>query len=120
MKVDTSNLPDVVTWFSLVAGGLCVLVGLWVAFDEAGRRKEVANEVKDAVKKAVAEVKKDQKTEEDLTAQGAIGDTLESLAKLATALKDLDIGTRILFVGLALFAIAGIAAGVDSVATAVA
>jgi hypothetical protein len=113
-----SDLATAVTWFSLVAGSICLAVGLVVAIIEALRHREVSKEAKDAVQAAVSKAKQTP-SGEDLAAQGAIGDTMESLAKLATALKDLDVGTRILVLGVALYAIAGIAAGLDSVAAAV-
>jgi hypothetical protein len=112
-----SDLAAAVTWFSLVAGSICLAVGLVVAIVETLRHREVSKEAKDAVQAAVATAKEGKA--ETLAAQGAIGDTMESLAKLATALKDLDVGTRILVLGVALYAIAGIAAGLDSVAAAV-
>ena len=113
-----SDLATAVTWFSLVAGSICLGVGLVVAIIEALRHREVSKEAKNAVQAAVSKATQTP-SGEDLAAQGAIGDTMESLAKLATALKDLDIGTRILVLGVALYAIAGVAAGLDSVAAAV-
>lgn len=114
-----SDLSTAVTWFSLIAGSICLAVGLCVAVVETLRHREVSKEATTAARAAVAKASQQAGAADDLAAQGAIGDTLESLAKLATALKDLDVGSRIIVLGVALYAIAGVAAGVDAVAAAV-
>jgi predicted histidine transporter YuiF (NhaC family) len=118
--VDVSNLPKIVMWFCLIMGTAILIVGLVIAIIETYRYKAVADSAKKVVDKAVTAAEKDEKTDADFTEQGAVSDTLESVAKLATSLKDLDVGTRLLVLGVALFAIAGIAAGLDSIASAIA
>jgi hypothetical protein len=114
-----SDLSTVVMWFSLIAGSICLAVGLFVAIFETLRHREVSKEAKKAAEAAVTKAGQQTGEAGPLAAQGAIGDTMESLAKLAAALKDLDVGTRILVLGVALYAIAGIAAGLDAIASAV-
>lgn len=111
----TSELSQTVMWFSLVVGTLCVLVGLILTLIDAKRNATVAGDAAKAAKKAAEKVELGSTTETELAAQGAIGDTLESLSKLASSLKDLDIGTRVLVLGVAFYAIAGIAAGLDAI-----
>lgn len=118
--MDVSSLPEKVVWVSLVLGSVCILVGLVVAVLETIRYKIIADKAEEAATAAVTKAKAGVVTDQSVQEQGAIGDTLESLAKLATSLKDLDIGTRVLVLGVALVAIAGVAAGVDAIATAIA
>jgi len=94
---------------------VCILVGLIVALIYAGKTKGIANQAATMAKSASTKADAGLQSDEALAEQGAIGDAMESVAKLATSLKDLDVGTRILVVGLALYAVAGIAAGLDAI-----
>jgi hypothetical protein len=114
-----SNLPDIVTWFSLIAGTITLIAGATIAFIETLRRKEVADKAKQAADDAIAKAGQEQ-NDQTVKEQGALSDALDSVAKLATSLKDLDTGTRVMVLGIALYAIAGVAAGLDAVAAAVA
>ena len=112
---NASDLTETVMWFSLTVGSLCALIGLVVTLLDIARNRGVGKTAAAAVAKAEEKVSTGSTASEDLAAQGAIGDTMESLAKLASSLKDLDIGTRVLMVALAFYAIAGVAAGLDAI-----
>jgi hypothetical protein len=116
--MNAMDLPEITMWWSLSAGTLFLFIGLGMAIVQADRNNAVADRAKAAAEHAVATAAKTGKTPEELREQGAIGDTLESVAKLATALKDLDIATRVLVLGVALLAIGALAAGIDSIAAA--
>jgi hypothetical protein len=55
-----------------------------------------------------------------LVEQGALSDALDSVSGLASALKGLDAGTRVLVLAVAFLSVAAVAAGVDSLAVAIA
>ncbi|OLB78080.1 MAG: hypothetical protein AUI14_13985 [Actinobacteria bacterium 13_2_20CM_2_71_6] len=97
-----------------ISGIICLIAGIvFLILDYAAKASTLS-----AAKSAAAKL--DEKVGEgDLTEQGAVGDVLDSVANLAKALKDLDTGTRVLVLSVAFLAVAAVAAGVGSVASAV-
>ena len=59
-------------------------------------------------------------SEGTLTEQGAVTDAIDSVAKLATAIKDLRASSQLFVLSIAFLAVAAVAAGTDAVASAVA
>lgn len=101
----------VIVLASLAAG----LVSLGVALILALRDSEVRKQAKDAVK-ALAQKTTDA---DDLAEQAGLSGALEAVAKLAAALKDLDRVGQFLTASIGFFAVAGVAAGLDSVGDAI-
>lgn len=115
---DVSELTAVVAYVSLIGGTLCIVGGVWAAWKPSAAAQELAGKAKTAV--AATATSLGPKTDEELKAQGAINDTIESMAKLASSLKDLDVGSRFAVLGVTLYAIAAVAAGLDAVAQGIA
>jgi hypothetical protein len=93
------NLTMAIGWVSLVLGAAFLVAGLVMAW----RHKDAT----------VPTVKK------GLQEQGAVDDAIGKAADFAKALKDLDLGSRLMVVGVWLIAVAAIAAGLNEVADSV-
>lgn len=112
------DMTTVVGWASLLAGILCLLMALYLAFTSQDEREAVKKAVEEAAKKAEGATKQKDGTFEQQA--GAISTSLEAVATLAASLKDLDRVAQLLTVSLGFFAIAAVAAGLEGVAKAVA
>jgi hypothetical protein len=119
MKVESevSDLTPVVMWFGLAAGTICLLVGGFVAIVMALKQHAVVKEAEKAVQTAVS---KSTATDVDgIKQQSQASSVIEAVAKLATSMKDLDVGTRIMLLSVVFYAIASIAAGMDAIGTGI-
>lgn len=105
---------DAVGWASLAAGVGCLLVALLLGIatsDDRKATKEAAQTVAEKTKEAAGD--QEGKFQEQA---GSLSTTLDSVAALATALKDLDRVAQLLSVALGFFGIAGVVAGLEQVA----
>jgi hypothetical protein len=109
--VDNNDLTAFVTYSTAAAGFLCLVIGLLLLGTEAYLKVKTAKQGKAHVDQALAA---------GVLPGGAVSDVLDSVAKLAAALKDLTAGTQALVVSVAFFAVSGVAAGAGAVAAAVA
>lgn len=112
-----SDLTEVVCYTSLIIGAVAMLGGVYSAIQTQKAANAVAKKAK-AVADAVTTTPAGDAA--GLSAQGSVNSTLESMAKLATSMKDLDVGSRFGVLGVTLYAIAAVAAGLDAVAQAIA
>ena len=94
------ELTSAIGWTCLVLGAVCIVVGIWVAIIH--RKQEVP-----VAKPAT------------VGDHGAINDAIKNTADFAKALKDLDLGGRLLTVGVLLIAVAAITVGLDNVTQAI-
>ncbi len=115
---DVSELTPIVMWFGLGAGTVCLLVGGFVAIVMALKQNEVVKQAKTAVSTAVTH--SGQTDDDGLRAQSQASNVIEAVAKLATSMKDLDIGTRIMLLSVVFYGIASIAAGLDAIGSGIA
>jgi len=115
---EVSDLTPIVMWFCLGAGSICLLVGGFVAIVMALKQVEVAKEAETVLKAAVTNP--DEADVEGVRAQSQASNVIESVAKLATSMKDLDVGTRILLLSVVFYGIASIAAGLDALGNGIA
>lgn len=114
---DVSDLTPVVMWFGLGAGTLCLVVGGVVAIIMAMKQNEVVNKATEAVATAVD---KSTATDADgIKQHSQASNVIESVAKLATSMKDLDVGTRIMLLSVVFYGIASIAAGLDAIGSGI-
>src|SRR4051794_4041025 len=97
-----------------IAGFVCFVVGIIAVIIDI----VYTNQTKTQAKKA-AEHAKTKINTGDLQEQDKVSDAINSVANLAKAMKDLDVGNRVLVIALAFFAVAAVTAGVDSIANAV-
>ncbi len=115
---DVSDLTPVVMWFCLIAGSICFLAGGIVAILVAIKQRSIVDEAEKAVKSAVAS--HDKVGQDGIKQQSQASNIIDSVAKLAVSMKDLDVGTRILLVGVVLYGIASVAAGLDAIGSGIA
>lgn len=111
------NLSNVVGWSSLAAGIACLVIALILAMRDEGERKKAKEAVKAAADKTTASTKDDATFKQQA---GPLSTTLDSVGKLAAALKDLDRVAQLLSVSIGFFGVAAVAAGLESVANAIA
>jgi len=109
----TDDVVVLVSWASVVAGVVCIIIGIVYAFIEFGTERTArtaaqrgADSAKDKVARGFGE-------------QADLAPSFEALSKLATALKDLDKSGRFFVLALGFFAVAGVSSGVGAVADAV-
>jgi hypothetical protein len=114
-KPSIDSLTSLVTYCATAAALLCLVAGLIMTVVGFIHRYRLAEK---AVTTIGSKESKDQ--EGGLVEQGALSDALDSVSSLASALKGLDEGTRVLVLAVAFLSVAAVAAGVDSVAVAVA
>lgn len=114
-KPPIDSLTSLVTYCAVVAASLCLVAGLIMTVVGYIHRSRLAERAVTAIDSQQA---KDQ--EGGLVEQGALSDALDSVSSLASALKGLDAGTRVLVLAVAFLAVAAVTAGVDSVAVAIA
>lgn len=96
------DLSQAIGWVCLVLGAIAILAGVAVALKYMNVKPP---------EKPAAEVVGDH---------GAVVDVIGKTTEFAKALKDLDSSGRLLTVGVLLIAIAGVVAGLDNVADAIA
>lgn len=112
------TLADVIGWTSLVAGLGCLVIALILAVKTSAEVASVKTAAKKVADKTTAAAEKNDETFQKQA--GALSTGLEAVAKLAAALKDLDRVAQLLTVSLGFFSIAGVVAGLEQVATAIA
>lgn len=108
-----NDLARLMTYSSLAVGALLVIVGvILLAMEQASAQGKAKKALSNAARAAEA-ASKDAGT---LAEQAdSLGGAFEGLSKLAAALKDLDVSTRLIVLGLGFFAVAGLSAGLDAV-----
>lgn len=94
------TLTSAIGWTCLALGALSVAVGIWLAIIHRNQKVPVA-------------------PDPTVSDQGAVTDAIKNTTELAKALKDLDLGGRLLTVGVLLIAIAAITVGLDNVTQAI-
>lgn len=121
-------MVQIVAWVGIVGAAILFIVGLvdlitsWAETTAAKTvLKEAATQAKEASEKA-AEITDSTKTDEEKKALKEyagldLSGNWEALAKLATALKDLDRSTRLFVLSLAFLAVSGATVGLDAIAT---
>jgi hypothetical protein len=109
-----NDLTKFITYSTAIAGFICLVVGLAMLVADYYLKYRTATKAKEAVDAAQPRIADGQ-----LQEQGAVSGALDSVAKLAAALKDLDTGARVLVLSVAFFAVAAVAAGADAVAGAI-
>lgn len=112
------DMATTVGWASLAIGTICALSALVLAFKTASKTKAVTEAVEQAADRAKATANEADAGTFQAQA-GPLSTTLEAVAKLAAALKDLDRVGQLLSVSLGFFAIAGVVAGLEEVAQAI-
>jgi len=93
------ELTEVLGWVCLALGALGVLGGFAMSIQHANATPP---------ERAAGPIE-----------QGAVVDVIKSTTDFAKAVKDLDLGGRLMIVGVLLIAVAALAAGLDQVAEAV-
>lgn len=101
-----SKLTERMANVGLLLSILCLILGAVALFVELGFFTK--------------QIKGAQGPNDTLTEQGAVTGAVDSVAKLATALKDLKPSAQLFVLSVAFLAIAAVAAGLDAVAGAVA
>ncbi|HEX8863211.1 MAG TPA: hypothetical protein VGC06_29790 [Actinomycetes bacterium] len=101
-----------VAWAAVLAAFLCLATGILSAVQTRPKRREVINALRPPRPPA------DDGVPGPITNQ-SLSTTMESVAKLASALKDLDRVAQMFTLALGFLAVAAAAAGVDAVANAV-
>jgi hypothetical protein len=94
------ELTAAIGWVCLVLGAASVACGIWMTIIHRNQEVPVAK----------------PGTVGD---HGTVNDAIKNAAEFATALKDLDLGGKLLTVGILLIAIAAITAGLDDVTEAI-
>jgi hypothetical protein len=105
-------MTSAVIWFGIVAAGICLAMGIWSAVSVLPKRREVLAAV------TSAKLQTDDKVPAAITNQ-SLSSTVDSVAKLAGALKDLDRVAQMFTLALGFLSVAAVAAGVDAIAGAV-
>lgn len=95
------TIADAIGWVCLVLGAVAIILGIITSIRNYN----------------VQVPEPPQVTVDD---QGAINDVIKNTTDFAKALKELDLGGKLLTVGVLLIAIAAISAGLDNVAEAIA
>lgn len=101
----------VVTWCAIVATGICLAVGIWSAVAVLPKRRDVLAAI-------TPPEQSDDKVPPPIADQ-SLSTTVDSVAKLASALKDLDRVAQMFILALGFLSVAAVAAGVDTIAGAV-
>lgn len=96
----------IVTWFALITGTVCVVLGAVLVVLQWLRE----------VPPVEPQQKRDTGT--GFSPQGTVGETVRASADFAAQLAKLDPPTRLLAVGALFYAVAGVTAGIDSIAGA--
>lgn len=102
------------SWITVVLGALVIVIAL----ADLVRSWRPAAKVRESIE---ISLDKSDVSQDGLSEQAGtdFSGTWEGLAKLATALKDLDRSSRLLFIGLALLALGGTLIGVEAIAEAI-
>lgn len=98
-------MGELVAFVSLAAGLACLISAIYLLFQDTDASRSVAKAIENAALASAADTK----------GFAALPPTLESVASIAKALKDLDRVAQLLTVALGFFAIAGVAAGLESI-----
>lgn len=101
-----------VIWSAIAAAAICLAVGIWSAVSVLPKQREVLAAV------APLKPQSDEKVPAPITNQ-SLSNTVDSVAKLASALKDLDRVAQMFTLALGFLSVAAVAAGVDAIAGAV-
>lgn len=105
-------MAQVVTWSAIVAAAICLAVGIWSAIQVLPKQRAVLQAV------TPPELGNKNEVAGPVTNQ-SISTAVDSLAKLAGALKDLDRIAQMFTLALGFLSIAAVSAGVDAIAGAV-
>lgn len=111
------SVASILAWTTLVGGGLVLILAL-IDIVLGWRPQKNA---KAAIGRAAAAANQNTAPNGGLNPQAGVNfkDSWEALAKLATALKELDRSSRLFVISLGLFAIAGATIGVETIAQAI-
>lgn len=93
-------LSQAIGWSSLVLGIICVALGLLLAWSQRN-------------------AKPPERPKPGLGEQAGVTEAIKATTDFAKALKDLDRSGQLLIIGVLFFAIAGLVAGLESVANAI-
>lgn len=107
-----------IAWFALAAAAVLFLVGVIDLVQSWGRTEKAKEALKEGTQK-LKDVSADKATLEEYAGVDVKG-TWEALAKLATALKDLDRSSRLFTLSLAFLAVAGATVGLEAIGTGLA
>lgn len=101
-----------VTWSAIVAATICLAVGIWSAMSVLPKRREVLDAV------VPLKSQSDKEVPAPITNQ-SLSTAVDSVAKLAGALKDLDRVAQMFTLALGFLSVAAVAAGADAIAGAI-
>jgi hypothetical protein len=105
-------MAQVVTWSAIVAAAICLAVGIWSAIYVLPKQRDVLQAV------TPPELQNKNGVPGPVTNQ-SISTTVDSVAKLAGALKDLDRVAQMFTLALGFLSVSAVSAGVDAIARAV-
>jgi exopolyphosphatase/pppGpp-phosphohydrolase len=111
-------MVTMIAWVSLAAAAVLFVVGVVDLAQSWGRTEQTKEALKEGTQK-LKEVSADKSTLEEYASVDVKG-TWEALAKLATALKDLDRSSRLFTLSLAFLAVAGATVGLDAIGSGLA
>jgi hypothetical protein len=100
---------SVVIWSAIAAAGICMAVGIWSAVSVLPRQRDVLAAV------TPSKPQSDEGLPAPITNQ-SLSAAVESVAKLASALKDIDRVAQMFTLALGFLSVAAVAAGVDAIA----